>query len=142
MKETYKNLLELIKINENIKHNCESNLRLIERFLLKQGPKGFPSGTSYLDADCIHGSKGEMHVEDYGKLMNECEKLKNMIFLQDNILEGLYETKNSIDEKLKNLEGIKYDVAYLKLVEGYSIHAIANKLNISESYAMKISAKI
>ncbi|NFQ86839.1 DNA-binding response regulator [Clostridium sporogenes] len=142
MKETYKNLLELIKINENIKHNCESNLRLIERFLLKQGPKGFPSGTSYLDADCIHGSKGEMHVEDYGKLMNECEKLKNMIFLQDNILEGLYKTKKNIDEKLKNLKGIKYDVAYLKLVEGYSIQAIASKLNISESYAMKISAKI
>ncbi|WP_061317549.1 hypothetical protein [Clostridium botulinum] len=142
MKETYKNLLELIKINENIKHNCKSNLRLIERFLLKQGPKGFPSGTSYLDADCIHGSKGEMHVEDYGRLMSECEKLKNMIFLQDNILKRLYETKKNIDEKLKDLKGIKYDVAYLKLVEGYSIQAIASKLNISESYAMKISAKI
>ncbi|MGO5075202.1 DNA-binding response regulator [Clostridium sporogenes] len=142
MKETYKNLLELIKINENIKHNCESNLELIEKFLLKQGPKGFPSGTSYLDADCIHGSKGEMHVEDYGRLMSECEKLKNMIFLQDNILKGLYETKKNIDKKLKNLKGIKYSVAYLKLVEGYSIQAIASKLNISESYAMKISAKI
>ncbi|APH23432.1 hypothetical protein RSJ22_17720 [Clostridium botulinum] len=142
MKETYKNLLELIKINENIKHNCENNLKLIEKFLLKQGPKGFPSGTSYLDADCIHGSKGEMHVEDYGRLMSECEKLKNMIFLQDNILKGLYETKKNIDEKLKNLEGIEYKVAYLKLVKGYTINDIAKELHISEVYAKKISAKI
>ncbi|WP_251861955.1 DNA-binding response regulator [Clostridium sp. Marseille-Q2269] len=142
MKETYNNLLELIKINENIKQNCENNLRLIERFLLKQGPKGFPNSTSYLDADCIHGSKGEMHVEDYGKLMNECEKLKNMIFLQHNILEGLYETKNNIDKKLKKLEGIEYEVAYLKLVKGYTIHSIASKLNISESYARQISSRI
>lgn len=39
MKETYKNLLDLIEMNENIKYNCESNLRLIERFFFKQGPK-------------------------------------------------------------------------------------------------------
>ncbi|WP_061316886.1 hypothetical protein [Clostridium botulinum] len=142
MKETYKNLLELIKINENIKHNCENNLKLIEKFLLKQGPKGFVNSTSYLDADCIHGSKGEMHVEDYGKLMIECEKLTNMIFLQDNILKGLYETKKNIDEKLKDLEGIEYKVAYLKLVKGYTINDIAKELHISEIYAKKISAKI
>lgn len=142
MKETYKNLLELIQINENIKHNCKINLRLIEKFLLKQGPKGFSSGTSYLDADCIHGSRGEMHAEDYGKLMIECEKLTNMIFLQDNILKRLYETKKNIDEKLKDLEGIEYEVAYLKLVKGYTINDIAKELHISEIYAKKISAKI
>jgi len=142
MKETYKNLLDLIEMNENIKYNCESNLRLIERFFFKQGPKGYSEGTSYLDADCIHGSKPEMHTEDYAKLIDETEKLRHMIELQNSILEGLYKTKNSIDKKLKKLKGIEYDVAYLKLVEGYTIHAIASELHISESYAMKISAKI
>ncbi|RUT53392.1 hypothetical protein NPD9_1710 [Clostridium botulinum] len=142
MKETYKNLLDLIEMNENIKYNCESNLRLIERFFFKQGPKGYSEGTSYLDADCIHGSKPEMHIEDYAKLIDETEKLRHMIELQDSILEGLYKTKNSIDENLKKLTGIEYDVAYLKLVEGYTIHSIASKLNISESYARQISARI
>ena len=142
MKETYKNLLELIEINENIKYNCESNLRLIERFLLKQGPGGYSSGTSYLDADTIHGSRSEIGYEDLKKLLEESSKLRSMIELQKNILQGAYKTKKLVDAKLKDLEGIEYDVAYLKLVEGYSIHEIASKLHISESYAMKISAKI
>jgi len=142
MKETYNNLLELIDINENIKYNCESNIRLIEKFLLKQGPKSYSSSTSYLDADCIHGSRKEMDTEDYGKLIDELGKLRHMILLQNSILDGLYKTKKNIDTKLKKLKGIEHDVAYLKLVEGYSIHAIASKLHISESYAMKISAKI
>ena len=142
MKETYKNLLELIEINENIKYNCESNLRLIERFILKQGPKGYSSGTSYVDADCIHGGTAEMHEEDYKKLLDESEKLKHMIFLQEEILKGLYETKKGIDEKLNDLTGIDYDVAYLKLVEGKTLHEIASELHISEIYAKKISAKI
>lgn len=142
MKETYKNLLELIEITENIKFNCESNLRLIERFILKQGPKGYSSCTSYVDADCIHGSKSELHAEDYEKLIDESEKLKHMINIQDSILKGLYQTKDKIDKKLKGLEGIEYEVAYLKLVEGKTLHAIASELNISEIYAKKISAKI
>ena len=142
MKETYKNLLELIEINENIKYNCESNLRLIERFILKQGPKGYGSGTSYVDADCIHGGIAEMHEEDYKKLLDESEKLEHMIFLQEEILKGLYETKKGIDEKLNDLTGIDYDVAYLKLVEGKTLHEIASELHISEIYAKKISAKI
>lgn len=142
MKETYNNLLELIDINESIKYNCESNLRLIEKFLLKQGPKGVPNGTSYLDADCIHSSRPEMHLEDYAKLIDESEKLRNMILLQENILKGLYTTKKNIDTKLKKLKGIEHDVAYLKLVEGETVHEIASKLHISESHAKKISAKI
>lgn len=142
MKETYKNLLELIEINEEIKHNCESNLRLIEKFLLKQGPKGYSSGTSYLDADCVHGSKKEMGLEDIKKLMEESERLESMIYLQNGILEGYYKIKKMVDEKLKNLKGLDYEVAYLKLVEGYTLHEIASKLHISEIYAKKISARI
>ncbi len=142
MKETYKNLIELIEINENIKFNCESNLRLIQKFILKQAPKSYSCGTSYVDADCIHGSRNELNALNYKKLIDEMEKLNSMIFLQEEILKGYYEAKQNIDVKLKTLKGINYNVAYLKLVEGYSLKAIAIELNISYDYAMKISAKI
>lgn len=142
MKETYKNLIELIEINENIKFNCESNLRLIQKFILKQAPKSYSCGTSYVDADCIPGRKLELHETDYEKLIDEMEKLNSMIFLQEGILKGLYATKTIIDKRLKDLKGINYDVAYLKLVEGYTLQAIASELHISLIYTMKISAKI
>lgn len=142
MKETYKNLIELIEINENIKFNCQSNLRLIQKFILKQAPKSYSCGTSYVDADCIHGGKLELHETDYEKLIDEMEKLNSMIFLQEGILKGLYATKASIDKKLKNLKGINYDVAYLKLVEGYNLQAIASNLHLSYDRIKHISSMI
>lgn len=142
MKDTYKNLLGIIEINENIKNNCVESLKQIEDFLLSQGPQEYKNCTSYIDADCIHGSRKEMHAEDFKKLLDEAEQLRHMIELQQGILKGAYETKNKVDISLKDLKGIEHDVAYLKLVEGFSIHEIASTLHISESYAMKLSAKI
>lgn len=142
MKETYENIVKLIQANEGVKSSCRKSLQDIEHFFLSQGPKGYSSGMSYQDFDAVHGSRSEIGYNELQIIMQSADKLKSMIELQDNILSGLYDAKNSIDETLNSLKGIPHDVAYLKLVKGYSLIQIADELNISQSYAEKISAKM
>lgn len=142
MKESYRNILELIEINENIKFECESNLRVFEKFFLKAGPKGYSGGTSYHDYDMIHGSKAELGLMELETIITSIDKLKELILIQEIILDNLYDAKANIDKKLSMLKGIPYEVAYLKLVEGYSLKKIIEHLHISESYAMKLAAKV
>lgn len=104
-------------------------------------PKGYSHGTSYVDADCIHGSKEELHADMIQKYIEECERYKNMIYLQEEILKGLVKTKNKVDEKLKTLKGLEYKVMYLKMVEGMNLQEIASKLGYSYQYIREIASK-
>jgi DNA-directed RNA polymerase specialized sigma subunit len=141
--QSYKDLLELININENILSNCKENKRMIEMFLLKQGrPAGYREATSYLDADCIRGSRAELHAEDYQKLIEEMEQLDNMIYLQEEILKNLYKTKDEIDHKLINLQGLEYKVYYMKTVKGMTLREIAATLQYSEEHIRRIHSKV
>jgi hypothetical protein len=142
MKESYRNILELIEINENVKYECEANLRIYEKFFLKAGPAGYSKGTSYRDYDTIHGSKPEIAALEIEVIITSMDKLRELIQIQEIILANLYEAKAVIDNKLSVLKGISYQLAYLKLVEGYSIKEMMEQLHISESYAMKLSAKV
>lgn len=142
IRNTYKNILELITINENVKYECESNLRIYEKFFLKAGPAGYSKGTSYQDYDTIHGSKPEIAALELETIITSMDKLRELIQIQEIILDNLYDAKAIIDNKLSILKGIPYQLAYLKLVEGYSIKRIMEQLHISESYAMKLSAKV
>jgi hypothetical protein len=141
MKESYRNILELIEINENIKFECESNLRVFEKFFLKAGPKGYSGGTSYQDFDCIHGSKAEIGLMELESISTSIDKLKELILIQEIILDNLYDSKANIDKKLSKLTGLGYEVAYLKYVEGFSLQKIADQLHISYGYTKNLSAE-
>jgi hypothetical protein len=142
VKKTYKRILELIEINEEVKVNCEKKLNIIRQYFLNFKPKGYSTSTSYQDYDCIRGNKEELGYEKLQIILVEADKLRELIELHDNFLKSLYGTKSTIDKALKSLNSINSNIAYLQLVEGYPIREIAYKLNISESYAMKLSMNI
>lgn len=142
MTESYKNILEMIRINEAIKFDCKESLARIEYFFLKKGPKGYGKSTSYMDADLVHGDKVEIGFKELQMIAEGAEKLKSMLAMVEKNLIELYATKKKIQDTLSNLTGIEYDVARLKLVEGLKLKEIADKLHISEAYVKKISAKI
>lgn len=143
VRQSYENILELIQINESIKHQCQKNLIEIERFLLKQGrPKGYSSATSYVDADRIRGTKEDLGAHELQLLIENLDRLKTIVVKQDEILTDLYAVKRDIDEKLAGLTGLHYEVGYLKLVKGKSLVQIADDLHISVGHAKRISAKI
>lgn len=141
--ESYKNLTELIDINKNILEQCEINLREIEHYLRDQGaPKGYSKGTSYLDADCIRSTRAELRPDLLQKLIEEAERLNNMIYIQRGILDRLIKTKDSIDDKLKNLQGLEHKIVYLKYVEGYDLQQIASCTGFSYQYIRRIHMEI
>lgn len=143
MVDSYKDLLLMIDSHKNILNTCKENLKQIKEFLIKQGaPQGYKESTSYLDADCIHGGKKELHPDMIMKIVDEARQTENMIFLEENILENLYKTKKNVLDKLKGLDGIDYKVAYLKEVEGYNLTQIASKLEKSYDYIAEISSRI
>lgn len=143
MVDSYKDLLNMIDSHENILKSCKDSLAQIQSFLVSQGaPQGYKEGTSYVDADCIHGSRKELHPDMLQKLIDEAQRTENMIFLEENILENLYKTKENVMNKLKGLTGIDYKVAYLREVEGYNLIQIASKLEKSYDYIKEISSRI
>lgn len=141
--KNYKELMTLIEINESILETCKHNLWQINKYLIRNNaPTGYAEGTSYIDADCIHGGRKEMHPEDWQKLIEESGKFQSMIELQESILNGLKQTKDKIDEKLLNLQGLEYKIIYYKYVEGLNLQQIASKLGYSYDYIREVHARI
>lgn len=52
------------------------------------------------------------------------------------------EIKKQIEEKLKELTGIEYKVAYMRVVESKRLEEIAEELNFSVDWIKKVSAKV
>lgn len=141
--KSYKELLALIDINESILETCRHNLSEINKYVIRNNaPTNYPEGTSYLDADTIHGGKKEMHLEDWQKLIEEGGRIQSMILLQESILKGLKETKDKIDKKLAGLQGIECKIIYFKYCEGLNLSEIASKLGYSYDYIREVHARI
>ena len=87
---------------------------------------GYPSGTSYEDYDCIHGSKRKI---DIYKLAEEIERLEVLIDIDKHILKEL-ERNRDIDEKLKQIENIDDKIAFLKRL-GFTNEEIAESIYLS-----------
>ncbi|EHN17044.1 hypothetical protein [Clostridium sporogenes] len=140
---SYKDLMKLIEIHEEILDSYKESLSKINGFLLYSGaPEGYKKGTSYVDADCIHGGKKFLHPDMMENLAYGTEEIKNMISKEEDILKGLYITRKNIKHKLNGLTGIEHKVAYLKEVEGYNLIQVACKLGKSYDYIKEISSKI
>ena len=142
--ETFKDLIEMIEVHEHILFNCNQSLRKIEVFLLQDDgcPTGYKHRTSYEDYDTIRGDKTGTSLEVLKRLMNETEHLRNIILLEEEIIKNLNKGKQVVLDKLKNLQGIKYKVAYLREIEGKSYKEIAADLNMSEDRIKHIGAEI
>jgi len=50
--------------------------------------------------------------------------------------------KKNIEEQLKELNGIEYKVAYMRIVESKRLEEIAEELNYSVDWIKKVSAKV
>ena len=64
------------ELEERIKNNRKAIAELDDMFYKFSGPKGYPTGTSWQDYDCIRGGNKEM---DLFKYVTERERLKTII---------------------------------------------------------------
>lgn len=143
IKHNLKEISELIDLNINILNGCRESKIKIECFLLMSScPDGYSEGISYLDADCIHGSRKEYHVDDYQRLMEEMSRLDSMIILQEDILNNLNNIRNTLVERVKGLKGLEYKVGIKYYLEGKSLKEIADDLGYSYDYMKEINSRI
>ena len=68
------------ELEERIKNNRKAIAELDEMFYKFSGPKGYPTGTSWQDYDCIRGGNKEMDLFRY---VTERERLKKIIEIDD-----------------------------------------------------------
>lgn len=61
-----------------------------------------------------------------------------MIYLQQEKLKRLLNTKENTDNKLKGIEGLEHNIAYLKYVEGNNLQQITSRLGYSYQYIRRV----
>lgn len=109
-----------------------------ENLLKTVGPAEYSNGTSYLDADCIHGSRKEMCIQE---IIEQSGRLENMIYLENCILEKTEKEIKKIKKGLKGLEGLELKVREMRTIEGKKLNQIANELGYSEGYIRRVACK-
>ena len=125
------------ELEERIKSNRKAIAELDEMFYKFSGPKGYPTGTSWQDYDCIRGSKKEW---DVFKFAEEKQKLQMFIEIDKRILEQLKKNQAIITEiqnQPKNYDKVKY----LKGL-GYRNVEIAKLLDLTEQHICRIVRRI
>ena len=106
----------------------EKELREIKETAIRySAPMGYPSGTSYEDYDCIHGSKRKI---DIYKLAEEIERLEVLIDIDKHILRELEKAKD-IEKKVNEIESIDDKIAFLRKL-GLTVEEVASTIWMSE----------
>ena len=125
---------KITEIENRIRKNEEAKLLIHEEYLKANCPQGYKTGTSYLDADTIHGSRKEFSVSS---MVESLRLLEHLIYIDTVILEN-YKKENRVAEKLKELETTKDKVYYLRQVEGYTQEKTAEILGITDRWVRKL----
>ena len=106
----------------------EKELREIKETAIRySAPMGYPSGTSYEDYDCIHGSKRKI---DIYKLAEDIQRLETLIELDKHILRELEKAKD-IEKKVNEIESIDDKIAFLRKL-GLTVEEVASTIWMSE----------
>ena len=124
-----------------IKQRLEKNKDLLKKteqfYIDRNAPQGYKSGTSYLDADCIHGSKKEYGVAE---MVIEMRRIQHMIELDTNNLEYLVK-KEELPKKLEEFPQREDKIKYLREVMEYTQAETAEVIGLSVRQIQRIEAE-
>ena len=133
-----------MKINQRIEEltshikEKEKELREIkEKAIRYSAPMGYPSGTSYEDYDCIHGSKRKIDIH---KLAEDIQRLETLIELDKHILRELEKAKD-IEKKINEIESMEEKLVYLRKL-GLTVEEASEVLYISTRQAYRYLRRV
>ena len=111
----------------------EKELREIKESAIRySAPMGYPSGTSYEDYDCIHGSKRKIDIH---KLAEDIQRLETLIEIDKHILREL-EKEKDIEKKINEIESMEEKLIYLRKL-GLTVEEASEVLYISTRQAYR-----
>ena len=133
-----------MKLNQRIQDlkNCirekEKELQKIKEDAIRySAPMGYPSGTSYEDYDCIHGSKKKV---DIYKLAEDIQRLETLIEIDRHILREL-EREKDFEKKINEIESMEEKLVYLRKL-GLTVEEASECLYISTRQAYRYLRRI
>ena len=116
----------------------EKELREIKETAIRySAPMGYPSGTSYEDYDCIHGSKKRVDIEI---LMRDIERLEMLIEIDKHILREL-EKEKDIEKKVNEIESMEDKIVFLRKL-GLTVEEASEALYISTRQAYRYLRRV
>ena len=119
--------IRIQELKEHIKEKEKELQKIKDDAIRYSAPMGYPSGTSYEDYDCIHGSKRKIDIH---KLAEDIERLETLIEIDRHILREL-EKNQDLDEKLQQIESTDDKIAFLRKL-GLTVEEIASTIWMSE----------
>lgn len=133
--DSYKNLLIEIEIVRKRIEGLEVDRELMVKSLFKSAPKDV-SSVSYDGMP-----KGSMSHKTLDRTWEDIRRIDNMLFLENTFLENKLKIKNQIEERISKLEGIEYEIAYKRDIEGKNLNDIAKEIGYNYDYVRRIYAK-
>ena len=128
--------IRIQELKEHIKEKERELREIKEKAIRFSAPKGYSSGTSYEDYDCIHGSKQKV---DIYRLAEDIQRLETLIEIDKSVLKMLEQNKD-VEEKLGELKSMKEKLLYLKQL-GYTTEDASECLYISTLHAYMLLMK-
>ena len=118
--------VRIATLKEEIRNAKKELNEILDKAIKHSAPKGYSEGSSYEDYDCIHGTKKKVDIE---KLLQDIDRLKVFIEINESILKNLERNKN-IKEKLDEIEDMNNKIIFLKQL-GYTNEEVAELCYIS-----------
>jgi hypothetical protein len=118
--------VRIATLKEEIRNAKKELNEILDKAIKHSAPKGYSEGSSYEDYDCIHGTKKKVDIE---RLLQDIDRLKVFIEINESILKSLEKNKN-IREKLNEIEDINDKIIFLKQL-GYTNEEVAEECYIS-----------
>lgn len=133
--KSYKDLCKEIEIWESRIESYQAQIKALNKLAKMSGPTEV-RGIDYTQPN-VQGS-GQISFEDY---LIRSRRLKNHIFLHEEALKTMKESRNKIKNRLKGLEGLDKKVCYKRDIEDKSLVDIAKELGYSYDYIKEVSAR-
>ena len=133
--KSYKDLCEEIEIwKERIKA-YKVEIEALKKLAKFEGPSDI-SAIDYTRPSV--STSGQLGFED---ALIRIQKIESHIELHKDTIERLERSKENLEERIEQLEGLDKRVIYKRDVEGKKLYEIADELGFSEIYIKKISAR-
>ncbi|WP_130806505.1 hypothetical protein [Senegalia massiliensis] len=132
----YWELCEDIEIWTNRYESYQIQFKALKKLANLDGPKDI-SAIDY-SQPYVKGS-GQLSFDE---ILDKLKKLESHMVLHSNTINEMLDKKESMEEQLKELKGLKYKVAYKRDIEGKTLKAIAEELNYNYNYIRRIAIEI
>lgn len=135
MLDNYKDIITEIDLSKVRIEGLEEEGRNLMKLMYSSEPKSLKA-MSY--DGMPKGSKNDTPLD---KIIADIMRVKHAISIEEDRIEILNKTKEKMDKKLEELQGLKYKIAYMRM-QGYTLSEIADKLKYNESYIRRVAASI